>query len=127
SRGRCARRGPVGPPLEPAAAAGTTARKRHHEGTRGGVLAADPRPGAGTVSGSGRRGCGARCGRPRRVSGQGMTRIVAGAARGRRLRVPRGGAIRPTTDRVREALFSSVESEVGALAGLRVLDLYAGS
>ncbi len=56
-----------------------------------------------------------------------MTRIVAGAARGRRLRVPRGGAIRPTTDRVREALFSSVESEVGALAGLRVLDLYAGS
>lgn len=56
-----------------------------------------------------------------------MTRIVAGAARGRRLRVPRGGAIRPTTDRVREALFSSVESAVGAFAGLRVLDMYAGS
>lgn len=56
-----------------------------------------------------------------------MTRIVAGVARGRRLRVPRGGAIRPTTDRVREALFSSVESAMGAFAGLRVLDLYAGS
>lgn len=56
-----------------------------------------------------------------------MTRIVAGAARGRRLRVPRGGAIRPTTDRVREALFSSIESALGAFAGLRALDLYAGS
>ncbi|MFW6091568.1 MAG: 16S rRNA (guanine(966)-N(2))-methyltransferase RsmD [Actinomycetota bacterium] len=56
-----------------------------------------------------------------------MTRIVAGVARGRRLRVPRGRAIRPTTDRVREALFSSVESVLGAFAGLRVLDLYAGS
>lgn len=56
-----------------------------------------------------------------------MTRIVAGAARGRRLQVPRGGAVRPTSDRVREALFSSLESAMGAFAGLRVLDLYAGS
>lgn len=55
-----------------------------------------------------------------------MTRIVAGRARGRRLAVPPAGT-RPTADRVREALFSSLESEFGALAGLRVVDLYAGS
>lgn len=55
-----------------------------------------------------------------------MTRIVAGRARGRRLTVP-PEATRPTADRVREALFSSLESRFGALAGLRVLDLYAGS
>jgi 16S rRNA (guanine966-N2)-methyltransferase len=56
-----------------------------------------------------------------------MTRIVAGRARGRRLAVPAGDGTRPTADRVREALFSSVESSFGAFAGLRVLDLYAGS
>ena len=55
-----------------------------------------------------------------------MTRIVAGAARGRTLQVPRGGATRPTSDRVREALFSRLEHE-GLLDGTRVLDLYAGS
>jgi 16S rRNA (guanine966-N2)-methyltransferase len=53
-------------------------------------------------------------------------RIVAGAAKGRRLRPPAAGT-RPTSDRVREALFSSIESRLGALGGLRVLDLYAGS
>lgn len=56
-----------------------------------------------------------------------MTRIVAGAARGRRLTVPRGDSTRPTSDRVREALFSSLESALGSFAGRRVLDLYAGS
>jgi 16S rRNA (guanine966-N2)-methyltransferase len=56
-----------------------------------------------------------------------MTRIIAGAGRGRRLAVPAGRNTRPTSDRVREALFSSVESQLGSLAGLRVLDLYAGS
>jgi 16S rRNA (guanine966-N2)-methyltransferase len=55
-----------------------------------------------------------------------VTRIIAGAARGRRLAVPQAG-VRPTSDRVREALFSSIESRLGALGGLRVLDLYAGS
>lgn len=55
-----------------------------------------------------------------------MTRIVAGRARGRRLTVPQAGT-RPTADRVREALFSSLESRFGALAGLRVADLYSGS
>ena len=56
-----------------------------------------------------------------------MTRIVAGAARGRRLSVPPGRGTRPTSDRAREGLFSALESLVGAFAGLRVLDLYAGS
>lgn len=53
-------------------------------------------------------------------------RIVAGAARGRRLVAPAAGT-RPTSDRVREALFSAIESRLGALGGLRVVDLYAGS
>jgi 16S rRNA (guanine966-N2)-methyltransferase len=56
-----------------------------------------------------------------------VTRIIAGARRGHRLAVPAGRYTRPTSDRVREALFSSVESQLGSLAGLRVLDLYAGS
>ena len=56
-----------------------------------------------------------------------MTRIIAGTAGGRRLRTPRGTATRPTSDRVREALFSAVDSALGSIAGLRFLDLYAGS
>ncbi|MEU0544088.1 16S rRNA (guanine(966)-N(2))-methyltransferase RsmD [Nocardia sp. NPDC005978] len=54
-----------------------------------------------------------------------MTRIVAGTAGGRRLRVPPAGT-RPTSDRVREALFNLVFSRMD-FDGLRVLDLYAGS
>lgn len=56
-----------------------------------------------------------------------MTRVIAGLARGRRLAVPAGDATRPTADRVREALFSSLESALGSLAGADVLDLYAGT
>lgn len=56
-----------------------------------------------------------------------MTRIIGGSARGRRLRTPPGTNTRPTADRVREALFSSLESELGTLSGLHVLDLFAGS
>lgn len=56
-----------------------------------------------------------------------MTRIVAGEARGRRLHVPSGAGTRPTADRVREALFSAVESARGGWSGACVLDLYAGS
>src|SRR5690349_3737438 len=56
-----------------------------------------------------------------------MTRIIAGAWGGRRLSTPRGSDTRPTSDRVREALFSSLESELAGFDGLRVLDLYAGS
>lgn len=54
-----------------------------------------------------------------------MTRIVAGTAGGRRLRVPPEGT-RPTSDRVREALFSVVGARMD-FDGMRVLDLYAGS
>uniref|UniRef100_A0A832MKZ6 16S rRNA (Guanine(966)-N(2))-methyltransferase RsmD n=1 Tax=Eiseniibacteriota bacterium TaxID=2212470 RepID=A0A832MKZ6_UNCEI len=50
-------------------------------------------------------------------------RVIAGALGGRRLRAPRGLATRPTSDRVREALFMALEP----LAGLRVVDLFAGS
>ncbi|MGI9124785.1 MAG: 16S rRNA (guanine(966)-N(2))-methyltransferase RsmD [Mycobacterium sp.] len=53
-----------------------------------------------------------------------MTRIVAGAAGGRRLAVP--PKARPTTDRVREALFNVLAARLD-FDGLRVLDLYAGS
>ena len=53
-----------------------------------------------------------------------MVRIIAGAARGRPLRVPGGEGTRPTADRVKEALFSSLQPR---LPGARVLDLYAGS
>lgn len=56
-----------------------------------------------------------------------MTRLVGGTAGGRRLRTPPGSGTRPTSDRVREAMFSSLESALGSLEGLRVLDLYAGS
>ena len=55
-----------------------------------------------------------------------MTRIIAGAARGRRLKVPSDGT-RPTTDRVREALFARLDHLLGGFAGARVLDLFAGS
>ena len=54
-----------------------------------------------------------------------MPRIVAGVARGRRLVVP-GRGTRPTSDRAREALFSTLAGLVD-LEGAHVLDLYAGS
>lgn len=53
-------------------------------------------------------------------------RVVAGTARGRRLDAPEGRETRPTTDRVREAVFNALGS-LDALAGARVLDLFAGS
>jgi 16S rRNA (guanine966-N2)-methyltransferase len=56
-----------------------------------------------------------------------MTRIIGGSVGGRRINTPRGVGTRPTSDRVREALFSAVESWCGSLQGLRFLDLYAGS
>lgn len=56
-----------------------------------------------------------------------MTRIIAGDAGGRRLVVPAGHATRPTADRAREGLFSTLASLRGSLVGSRFLDLYAGS
>ncbi|HCU50004.1 MAG TPA: 16S rRNA (guanine(966)-N(2))-methyltransferase RsmD, partial [Micromonosporaceae bacterium] len=55
-----------------------------------------------------------------------MTRIVSGRYGGRRISVPEGRHTRPTSDRVREALFSTLDSQMD-LAGARVLDLFAGS
>ncbi len=55
-----------------------------------------------------------------------MSRIIAGTHRGRLLKVPAGSDTRPTADRAREGLFSSLQSLID-LDGARVLDLYAGS
>ena len=54
-----------------------------------------------------------------------MTRVIAGAAGGRRLRVPPSG-VRPTGDKARQGLFNSLGSLLD-LEGAAVLDLYAGS
>jgi 16S rRNA (guanine966-N2)-methyltransferase len=57
-----------------------------------------------------------------------VTRIVSGQWGGRRLETPKGEGTRPTSDRVREAMFSTLESELGGFDDeMRVLDLYAGS
>lgn len=60
----------------------------------------------------------------RRPAAPGVLRIISGDLRGRRIRLPRSPEVRPTGDRVREALFSMLG---GSLLGLRVLDAYAGS
>ena len=54
----------------------------------------------------------------------GFLRIIAGSLKGRKFRVPEGAGVRPTPDRVREALFSILGE---AVVGARVLDAYAGS
>jgi 16S rRNA (guanine966-N2)-methyltransferase len=56
-----------------------------------------------------------------------VTRIIAGAAGGRRLITAAGRTTRPTSDRTREGLFSTVLAMTGGLQGAAVLDLYAGS
>jgi 16S rRNA (guanine966-N2)-methyltransferase len=53
-------------------------------------------------------------------------RVVAGEAKGRRLAAPDGADTRPTSDRVREAIFNSLAS-MDALDDAKVLDLFAGS
>jgi 16S rRNA (guanine966-N2)-methyltransferase len=50
-------------------------------------------------------------------------RVIAGQLGGRRLKAPKGRVTRPTSDRVREAVFAML----GGVEGLRVLDLFAGS
>ena len=55
-----------------------------------------------------------------------MSRMIAGAAGGLRLASVPGDTTRPTTDRVKESLFSKLES-YGVLEGARVLDVYGGS
>lgn len=51
-------------------------------------------------------------------------RVIGGAAKGRRLKAPKGQAVRPTADRVKEALFNILPRD---LSGARILDLFAGS
>lgn len=55
----------------------------------------------------------------------GLTRIISGDARGRKIKVPPEGT-RPTSDRAREGLFSSLQVRFG-FQDARVLDLFAGS
>src|SRR6476660_6700542 len=52
-----------------------------------------------------------------------VVRVIAGRLGGRRISAPRGVRTRPTSDRVREALFMALEP----LTGLQVVDLFAGS
>ena len=54
-------------------------------------------------------------------------RIIAGKHRGRRLEVPAGDRVRPTAERLREALFSILQHQTPPLAGARFVDLFAGS
>ena len=56
----------------------------------------------------------------------GPVRIIGGQFRSRLLKAPRGAHTRPTTDRVKEAIFSTLASQLD-FGGLRVLDLYAGT
>lgn len=51
-------------------------------------------------------------------------RVITGSARGRRLITLDGNDVRPTTDRVKEAMFSAIQFDI---EGRRVLDLFAGS
>ena len=51
-------------------------------------------------------------------------RVITGTARGRRLKEPVGMDIRPTTDNVKEAIFSIIQFDI---EGRRVLDLFAGT
>lgn len=53
-------------------------------------------------------------------------RVIAGTARGRRLTAPPGDSVRPTSDRVREAMFNRLES-LDMIRDAAVLDLFAGS
>ena len=54
-------------------------------------------------------------------------RIIAGKHRGRRLEVPKGQTVRPSAERLREALFSILEHQEPKLDGALFLDLFAGS
>lgn len=54
-------------------------------------------------------------------------RIIAGKYKGRNIVAPKGREVRPTSDRVREAMFSSINSIYGQLDGANVLDAFAGS
>ncbi len=52
-----------------------------------------------------------------------MLQILTGAVRGKKLRVPKGSKVRPTTSRVKKSIFDTL----GDISGLKVLDIFAGS
>ena len=54
-------------------------------------------------------------------------RVIAGSGKGKNLHSPTGAGVRPTSDRAREGLFSSLESEFNSITDLNFLDLFAGS
>jgi 16S rRNA (guanine966-N2)-methyltransferase len=54
-------------------------------------------------------------------------RVIAGTAKGRRLISPKGSRIRPTSDKVKEALFNMLNGITGSLSGFAVLDIFAGT
>lgn len=54
-------------------------------------------------------------------------RVIAGCYRGRTLKAPKGSRTRPTTDRVKETLMSTLQSAYGSFEGVHVLDAFAGS
>lgn len=58
------------------------------------------------------------------VAAEHIMRVITGIARGRRLNAPDGLDVRPTTDKVKEAVFSAIQFEI---EGTYVLDLFAGS
>ena len=57
----------------------------------------------------------------------GTVRIIAGSGKGKNLNSPTSSGVRPTSDRAREGLFSSLESEFNSIKDLNFLDLFAGS
>lgn len=54
-------------------------------------------------------------------------RVIGGSSRGRRLHTPRGLSVRPTSDKVKEALFNILSGLMGPLDGCAVLDIFAGT
>jgi len=60
---------------------------------------------------------------PTRFRSDAGMRVIAGELKGQRLVAPRGWKVRPTSDRVREAIFSAL----GDVSGARILDLYCGT
>ena len=64
---------------------------------------------------------------PSWIRGRETLRIISGSAKGKTLFSPPGSKTRPTSDRAREGLFSSLLSEFSTFSGLQFLDLFAGS
>ena len=54
-------------------------------------------------------------------------RIISGSSKGKKLYSPEDDRVRPTSDRAREGLFSSLESAFGNFSDLYFLDLFAGT